>query len=250
MDEKIQVIRCPSCGAPFDWWGNKCEHCGSAVRYIADGDTALPIQLSNDEIRKNVVQMESEFWESTSRAVAAPYSPYSKNLASFTPAQWKADCAKSSGLTTALSLIFDKMLVLPNEGMIGFAKAEAGNPATLLTSYRVFLLTGNVITTIPLERIVYYDRITREGTKFQTHLTIKYKRKDTIEKVDFKVGGSWIKVALIRALCDAGEWVRLNPLQQNLLTLSRYALLLSNNLKTPPLEPVPDPVKALKGWFR
>ena len=250
---EIRKLECPSCGAPHEWNSTSCGFCKTELRFFEDEGAALPVNLIAADIESIIILHEKDFWKATIQATAAPYSIF-KKLKHYNELNFKNDFWPTH--KQHLQIIYDSFFIFPSENYV--AGIELGDGySCILTSLRLFLFRGTNINVIPLEDFISWTPQLYEGGKsaigidgrnYLQYTVLKYLKGNLETKIQFKSGVKYISESIIDSVRDSKEWEDLNPMQKNLLNLSRYKVNKSFKIQVKPLE-LMDFVQPKKACF-
>lgn len=243
---EIKKLDCPSCGAKFNLSNDHCEFCNTPLIVFEKEGAALPINLSEEQLINSISLNETDFWQSTKSAIQAPYSPH-KKLASWSIEDLKNSAWLDSGFeginasanaSECLTIIYNSYFIIPNENFISCEELnDIGNWA-VVTNYRLFLFFGTQTIVIPFDSFISWDThgkniVGRDGDTYDGQPILKYYVAGTKKEIKFDPCDFGIRPDVIQSITNVKEWEDLNPLQRNLLSLSRYNISKSLKINIP-----------------
>lgn len=213
---EIKKIDCPSCGAPVEWNSYACGFCNTELRFFLEEGAVLPLNLNAGDVEKNIVLHEKDFWNAAIKAIDAPYSLL-KGFEHYNEQDLRNEYNTPND-SHCLNLFFKTLFIMPSENCIAIIEIEQYSYA-LLTSLRLIIYRDTILLSIPLENYISW-----KFNETHTFILLKYFVGDNEKQISFGYNSLSIQETVIASVIACKEWLDLNPIQKNLLTLNRYTL--------------------------
>jgi hypothetical protein len=226
----MQIIKneCPSCGAPVEWDSSVCGFCKTGLKFFEDERSVLPINLSSADIESKITLSEREFWQATVNAIEAPYSMF-KKFKHYNIENFKNDFSLPPTADN-LKIFFETFLILPNENLVAGVSLGNLNRYALLTSIRLVIFRGTNSVSIPLESFVSWDN-EKSSSGFTGNPVLRFVLGGVEKTITFEGCNTYIAPEIIQSVISCKEWEDLSAFQRNIISLSRYKISKTYNIK-------------------
>lgn len=240
---ELKKLECPSCGAPLEWNTNSCNFCKTELRYLENNSAILPKNLTISDIEDNIVKNEEDFWNETLKSHSSSFYQY-KNQNFKNAVQIKNAVVRSKDLIEIFKLLYTTYFIIPSESFISCIKFSKYFDYFIFTSLRLFIIRDNTISAIPWSKVKSWKQKAFKGDKEMDGWDGRYYsgcpiliyfdgEQDT--EMSFNPADDWIDPILLSSIKSSHEWEYLNPLQRNLLLLTRNTLTKAYKLDIKPL---------------